>query len=181
MKNQAFDTTAPETAEKRRILLVTNETLEEAALRDVIAHHAASEPPEEVLVIAPALNSRLRHWVSDVDEARRRAGLRLTASLGQLSAAGVEAKGMVGDADPLQAIADALYLFGAQEIVLASEERSHWLTRDLGARARQRFTQPVTDLMPEPALRSEPRSDPGTVGWRTWWLKRAIRPHAPNA
>jgi hypothetical protein len=182
MENQAIDMTTPLRVERRKILLVANETLEGAALRDVTARRGASEHPAEVLVIAPALNSRLGHWLSDVDEARRSAGLRLTASLEQLSAAGIEAEGMVGDADPLQAIADALHLFGAQEIVIASdsEDRAHWLTRDLGARARQRFTQPVIDLIPEPVLRSKPRSNPGAGGGRSWRLKRAARLHAHN-
>ena len=61
----------------------------------------------EVLVVAPALNSWLRHWLSDEDTARRRAEERVTAHLERLERSGVHAEGRVGDADPLLAIADS--------------------------------------------------------------------------
>jgi hypothetical protein len=37
-----------------------------------------------VLVVAPALNSRLRHWVSDVDDAVARARDRVELAVGEL-------------------------------------------------------------------------------------------------
>ena len=79
----------------------------------------------EVLVLAPALNSWLRHWVSDEDAARRRAQERVAGWLDCFERTGVHAQGRVGDADPLQAIADALPTFPAGEIVIAGQsERS---------------------------------------------------------
>jgi hypothetical protein len=155
MKNQMTQTTRPAKLGKRRILVVANETVEGGALRDVILR-ADGEPPAEVLVIAPALNSRLRHWLSDEDEARRGAGLRLAASLEHLS-----------DADPLQAITDALHEFAAHEIVIAThpEGRSHWLTRDLVGRARRRFAQPIVHVVAEPSEDSMLRvPDSGPAG-----------------
>jgi hypothetical protein len=68
---------------------------------------------EEVLVVAPALNSAVRHWASDEDGARAAAQQRLKRSLAQLEGYGVAARGEVGDGDPLQAIEDALRTFGA--------------------------------------------------------------------
>jgi len=166
MKNQVPHAARPAKLTKRRILVVANETVEGLALRDVIRLRADREPHAEVLVIAPALNSRLRHWLSDEDEARRSAGVRLAASLERLSAAGIEAKGLVGDADPLQAITDALHEFGGQEIVIAThaERRSHWLTHDLVGRARRRFTQPVVHVVVEPSEDSMPGSESTTSG-----------------
>ena len=73
----------------------------------------------EVLVVAPALNSRLRRWLSDEDEARRRAEQLAGAFVDLLARGGVHAEGRVGDADPLLAIADALPTFPADEIVIA--------------------------------------------------------------
>jgi nucleotide-binding universal stress UspA family protein len=94
----------------------------------------------DVFVVAPALNSRLRHWLSDDDGARRTAAERLAACLDRLERVGVHAKGKVGDADPLQAIADALPTFAADEIVIAAHpERS----RGLASRARERFALPI--------------------------------------
>jgi hypothetical protein len=57
---------------------------------------------------------------------------------------GVHANGSVGDADPLQAIADALPTFAADEIVIAAHpERSHGLADLLASRARERFALPI--------------------------------------
>ncbi len=161
MKNQTTHRTRPAKLGKRRILVVATETVEGAVLRDVIRLQADGEPPVEVLVIAPALNSRLRHWLSDEDEARRGARARLAASLAHLRAAGIEAAGLVGDADPLLAIADALHQFAAQEIVTVThpEGRSHWLTRDLVGRARRHFAQPIVHVVAEPSEGSEPSSE----------------------
>ncbi len=156
MKSEATHTTGP-TRRRKRVLLVANEPVESAALGAVIGPRG-DEAPAEALVIAPALNSRLRHWLSDEDEARRRASLRLATSLERLSALGIEADGAVGDADPVQAIADALHAFDANEIVIAmhSKGRSHWLTHDLVGRARRRFDQPVTQISGEPSEAAMP-------------------------
>ncbi len=101
-------------------------------------------PDGEVLVVAPALNSRLRHWLSDDDAARRLAEERVAAFVELLEQGGVHAEGRVGDADPLQAIADALRTFAADEIVIAAwPERSTRLADELAARVRDRFALPT--------------------------------------
>ena len=85
-----------------------------------------------VLVVAPAFNSRLRHWLSDEDPARRRASERLAATLDRLHRGGVHAEGRVGDADLMLAITDALRTFPADEIVFVGEpEHPHRLARGL--------------------------------------------------
>jgi nucleotide-binding universal stress UspA family protein len=98
----------------------------------------------EVLVVAPALNSWLRHWLSDEDTARRRAEERVTAHLERLERSGVHAEGRVGDADPLLAIADALSTFPADEIVIAAGRNSTRLAEGLAARARELFALPTS-------------------------------------
>jgi len=97
-----------------------------------------------VLVVAPALNSWLRHWLSDEDTARRRAEERVTAHLERLERSGVHAEGRVGDADPLLAIADALSTFPADEIVIAAGRNSTRLAEGLAARARELFDLPTS-------------------------------------
>jgi hypothetical protein len=99
-------------------------------------------PNANVLVIAPALNSRLRRWVSDEDRARRRAAERLRMYLDQLEQAGVHAEGRVGDADPLLAIADALVTFPADEIVIAGSAGP--VAEHVARRARKRFSVPAS-------------------------------------
>ena len=104
----------------------------------------AEVPDAEVLVVAPALNSWLRHWLSDEDAARRRAEERVAACVDRLQRSGVHAEGRVGDADPLLAIADALPTFPADEIVITAEsERSTRLANQLVSRARDRFALPI--------------------------------------
>jgi len=90
-----------------------------------------------VCVVAPALNSRLRHWLSDVDASLRNAEDRLAHSLVNLGAA----RGWVGDADPVQAVADALCFFAADAIAVVGD--GHWLARDLPRRLRERFGLPI--------------------------------------
>jgi hypothetical protein len=126
-----------------RVLVVANETLTGAALQELVELRAGGGA--DVLVVAPALNGRLAHWSSAEDGARRAAARRLDACLAALEARGIDACGAIGDADPLLAIGDALRIFPADEIVLAThpEGRSHWLERNLVERARTRFAQPI--------------------------------------
>lgn len=94
----------------------------------------------QVLVVAPAVNSRLKRWLSDEDEARRLAAERAHATVELLECRGIHAESLVGDGDPLQAIADVLPLFAADGIVIAGEPR---LANDLALRVQARFGLPV--------------------------------------
>lgn len=130
-----------------RILVVANRTCPCPELIDEIARR----DPDEVLVVAPALNSRLRHWVSDVDGAVAQARDRLAVALAGLRERGIGARGEVGDADPLLAIDDALAGFAASEILVSTRPpgQSNWLERGLIDKARARFAAPVVHLVPE--------------------------------
>src|SRR5687768_329576 len=75
---------------ERRILVVANETVGGMTLRDRIQER--SEGVRAVVrVVAPALNTPIRHWASDEDGARAVAETRLEESLGRLRAGGVDA------------------------------------------------------------------------------------------
>jgi hypothetical protein len=130
------------------LLVIANETTEGIDLSDAISRLAAAGDTE-VLVVAPALNQRLRHWMSDTDAAVAAAEGRLERCVARLRAAGVSVTGRVGDSDPLQAIADALTTFAADQLLVSThpEGRSHWLERDLIARACARFSLPVAHLV----------------------------------
>jgi hypothetical protein len=138
----------PHAAGERRILVVANETVAGHTLRSMILERSL-DVREEVLVVTPALNSPLRHWVSDEDDARAAAQERLDASLAKLAEAGVVARGEVGDGDPLQAMEDALRTFGADEIIISThpEGRSNWLERGVVEKARERFAVPITHVV----------------------------------
>jgi GNAT superfamily N-acetyltransferase len=133
----------------RRVLIVANETIPGDELHDLLV----AERDMEVRVVAPALNTRIRHWTSDEGRARREAGVRLAACVDTLDNAGVRVTGRVGDADPMRAIADALVCFKADELLIAThpEHRSNWLARDLVSRAYTRFALPVAHIVVEHA------------------------------
>jgi len=138
------------------ILVVANRTCPCPMLLDEVARRAG-DAPGDVLVVVPALNSRLRHWLSDVDGALARAHDRLDVALAALRARGVDARGQVGDANPLVAIADALASFQASAIVIATlpAGQSNWLERGLIDKARARFDLPVTHVVSTEAVIEE--------------------------
>jgi nucleotide-binding universal stress UspA family protein len=133
---------------ERRILVVANETVGADELTELLIRRALGSK-EEVLVVCPALNSRLRTWASDEDGAREAAQQRLDASIASLAASGVSVSGVVGDGDPLQALEDALRTFPADEIVISTHPpgRSHWLERGVVAEAERRYDVPVTHVV----------------------------------
>jgi hypothetical protein len=101
-------------------------------------------PDADVLVVAPALNAWIRRWMSDEDDARRRAEERAAAFVQDLDRRGIHADSRVGDADPVQAIADALATFPADEIMIAgAPERPTRLAAELASRASRRFALPI--------------------------------------
>jgi hypothetical protein len=133
----------------RRLLLVAIEPVDEPAAVESVraAARAGVDQEPEVLVLAPAVNTPLSHWASDVGRARLDAQRKLVLTVGALAAAEVEAHGAVGDPDPLQAIEDTLREFAADEVIVAlpSEgERTELakLVREL----RRRLDLPVYPL-----------------------------------
>jgi hypothetical protein len=134
--------------DERRILVVANETVGGPELQSILRSKAEGVN-ERILVVSPALNSQVRMWTSDEDGARAAAQQRLDTSLAQLRQEGIQASGEVGDADPLQAIEDALRTFTPDEIVISThpEGRSHWLERNVVGAARDRFDVPITHVV----------------------------------
>jgi len=132
----------------RRILVVANETVAGRELLDELKRRTAGGDAE-VLVVAPALNTRLRYLFADVDHARELAEQRLAGSIETLRANGIEARGAVGDSNPLVAMEDALFEFDADEIIISTHppERSNWLEKKTVDRARERFDRPITHVV----------------------------------
>lgn len=136
------------TDQTHRLIVVANRTCPCPGLIDEVAARTLKHGGE-VLVIAPALNSRLKHWLSDTDAALTAARERLHLAVTHLRDAGVQAAGEIGDADPLTAIDDALHAFAATAIIISTwpQGTSHWLERDLLARAQDRYDIPVEHLV----------------------------------
>ena len=136
-------------ASPRRILVIANETCAGRAVVDEVLYRAG--PGGEVLVVAPALaRSRLEHWLSSDLERRQAEALdRLDASVSAFTAAGLSARGHLGDADPLQALDDALRIYDPDEVIISTHppRHSNWLERNVVRRARERYAKPITHVV----------------------------------
>jgi len=130
----------------RKVLVIANETVAGRELMDAVKERAEGG---EVLVVAPALNTRLRHLFADVDKAREAAEGRLHESLKHLDEAGIHARGAVGDTDPVRAMGDALFEFDADEIVISTHPpgRSNWMEKGVVERAREETDVPITHVV----------------------------------
>jgi hypothetical protein len=132
---------------KFRVLVISDGSSTSQAFHDEVVAHAAGRPLV-VLVVAPALGSRLSHWTGD-DRARDEAGANLEATVSKLVDAGVAARGEVGSDDPIQAADDALREFPADEIVFAThpEGAANWKERGVVEIARSRYQLPVSHVV----------------------------------
>jgi GABA permease len=139
---------APHAPEEHRVLVVANETVGGSQLLETIRERIAGHDAR-VLVVCPALNSPLRHWASDEDDARQKAQERLDASLATMQGVDIQASGEIGDGDPIQAIEDALRTFRPDELIVSTHPvgKSHWLERGVVGKARERFALPVTHVV----------------------------------
>jgi hypothetical protein len=134
--------------DERRVLDVANETVGGEELMSAIGELALAGKAR-FFVVSPALNSRLKTWTSDEDPARAEAQKRLAATLSRLGSVGVEARGEVGDVDPLVAIEDAVRSFRPDEIVVSTHPpgRSNWLERGVVEAVRERYDVPVNHVV----------------------------------
>jgi GABA permease len=137
-----------ETLPARRVLIVANQTAASSALITDLRAQAKRGPVHFHLVV-PALNSHLRHWLSDTDDAVSAARRRSDDALAALESHGVPVTVEIGDSVPLLAIGDALSQFDADEILISTlpPSRSHWLEHNLVELARNRFDVPVRHVI----------------------------------
>ena len=117
-------------------------------LRERVHEHAGADA--EVRIVAPASDLSPLQWLAtDEDEAREEA-----ASIAKDAERAVESEAPVvetevGDADPVQAIEDALRQFPAEEVLVVTRpgDEAGWLEEDAAAEASERFGVPVTHLV----------------------------------
>lgn len=107
---------------------------------------ALVDAAEEIMVITPALPSRLEWLASATNRAREQADARLHTVLGHLEEMGTEAGGAVGADDPLLAFEDAIRDFAPDHLLIALRARrsAGWQERGLLDRLQERFELPIT-------------------------------------
>jgi hypothetical protein len=133
----------------KRILALVAEPISAEALKKAVGGEVADRA--EVLVVAPALNTRLRFLVDDSDEAIRRAEEVQEETVERLEEEDVDAAGDTGESDPLMALQDALTTYDADEIVLFTHAGGgrNWLEEGLVEQAEERFQPPVKHMVVE--------------------------------
>ncbi len=133
----------------KRILALVSEPISADALRAAVGEQEANNA--EVLVVAPALNSRTRFFLADPDPAIARAEAVQEETVERLDEEGVDAAGSTGESDPLLALQDALTTYDADEIVLFTHAggKQNWLEEGLVDEAKGRFSVPVRHLVVE--------------------------------
>lgn len=131
----------------QRLLVVANETIAGAALHKHIRELTADDG--RVIIVAPALSSRLEYVFSDVDKPREHAQERLDESLRLLKESGIDAEGEVGDANPVRAFEDAVSVFDPDAVLVSThpEGRSHWLERGEVEKIRSKTDLPVEHVV----------------------------------
>ena len=129
---------APTPAGTHRVLLLAAPGADVTALRDGVRARLADRDAE-VLVVVPALASKIEALTGAVDDRREDAERTADALAAQLTAIGIPARGTAGADDPVQAAEDALGEFGADEVVVAGDD-------GLFAKAQDRLAVPVTRL-----------------------------------
>src|SRR3712207_439279 len=133
----------------KKILALVSEPISADALRSAIGADAADNA--EVLVVAPALNTKRRFFLADPDPAIERAEGVQEETVERLVEGGIDAAGDTGEEDPLLALQDALVTFDADEVVLFThkEGKQNWLEEGLVEEAQGRFDVPVRHLVVE--------------------------------
>ena len=114
------------------LLVIANETVAGKELTEAVGRHA--EPGLQVTVVCP-VNAPREGYVVYQDTRRAAARRRLDKALADLREAGIAADGFVVDADPVDAVRDALAQLEPPitEIVVSTHpaQKSGWLRRDV--------------------------------------------------
>ena len=108
------------------------------------------EPAWPFHLVVPALNSHLRHWLSDTDGAVSAAHRRGDDALSVFTSHGLNVTIEIGDSVPLLAIGDAPVAVRCRRNCRSRRcqpDRSHWLEHDLVNRVRARFDIPVRHVV----------------------------------
>jgi hypothetical protein len=131
----------------KKILALVAEPVSADALRSAVGEEDADSA--EVLVVAPALNTKTRFFLADPDPAIERAEAVQEETVERLDEAGIDAAGDTGEEDPLLALQDALVSYDADEIVVFthSSGKQNWLEDGLVEQAKERFDAPVRHMV----------------------------------
>ena len=131
----------------KKILALVSEPVSADALRSAVGE------ADEVLVVAPALNTKTRYFLADPDPAIERAEAVQEETVERMNEGGIDAAADTpGEEDPLLALQDALATYDADEIVLFThpEGDANWQEEGVVEQAREKFApKPVSHIIVE--------------------------------
>jgi hypothetical protein len=121
-------------------LVVANQTVGGEALHDLLKRKAA-EGPHVFVLIVPLPGGTGAATAEGRD--------RVSSSVAELNAEGIQVTGGVGDPDPYTAVMNALRFYDIDEIVISTlpDTRSGWLRSDLIERVRRATATPVEHVV----------------------------------
>jgi hypothetical protein len=136
---------------KRNVLVIANVTATSDQLLDALRERAAEEPVAFMLVV-PA---------TPFGGGRAPAVQKLHEAIEQARASGLELEGMVGAADPMNAVVDAWDPTRYDEIIVSTlpMNLSKWLRAGLPERIANLTGAPVTHVISDPPKRA-PATEP---------------------
>ena len=135
----------------RRYLIVGNQTLASNPLAEKVKDVLAAGPAAFRLVVPATPTHQHLMWTEGA--AHEVAERNLEAAIALFGDLGAEINGEVGDANPIQAIHDALRGGSFDEIILSTLPLglSRWVKQDLPHRVRREFGLPVSHVVGESA------------------------------
>jgi hypothetical protein len=135
------------TMDPRQILVVANQTACENELLELVKTRMTADRCRFTLLVPATPPHEHATWTEG--EARSIARRRMDEALARFRAAGADAEGVVGDANPMRAIDDAMIDQSYDEIILSTLPSgvSRWLKLDLPHRVEQHYDVPVTTLI----------------------------------
>jgi hypothetical protein len=126
-----------------KVLVVANRTADSDEVHAALLERA-QHGPIEVTLMAPAT------WdLVDPHGGKQSASRRLNAALTRLAAAGITARGVVGDADPVAAVQDIWDVERFDEVIVATlpQHLSRWLGLDLPHRVEHLTGRPTRHVI----------------------------------
>jgi hypothetical protein len=131
----------------QRLLVIANETIAGKSLHNHVRELTADGG--RVIIVAPALSSRLKYVFSDVDQPRQDAQERLDASIALLHESAIDAEGEVGDANPVRAFEDAVTIYEPDGVLVSThpEGRSNWIEKRVVEKIQSKTDLPVEHVV----------------------------------
>jgi hypothetical protein len=154
-------------AYRTRVLVVANRTADSEGLARALRDR--DDAADATFTLLVPVSRRGPEKAEGVEAARS----QLAAGLRRLRAAGLDADGLVGDPDPIVAVADAWEPGRFDEVIVSTLERaaSRWLEYDLPHRVGRLTDCPVQHVVP---AEIEREADRGTY-------RRPLRPAPQRA